>query len=60
MGRPQTTKDFPRINLRIPQELYDALNDAAVQNFRSLNNEVMLRLMESLKRAPGAKELEKT
>jgi len=56
MGRHQTTKDFPRVQLRLPPEVYDALNEAAIKNFRSLNSEVILRLVQSIE----AKELENT
>jgi len=49
MGRYVTTKDFPRINLRLPPDLYEYLNRKAAEGYRSLNSEVTLRLEKSMK-----------
>lgn len=48
-----TEKDTPsagtkRINVRMEETLYDALREAAFDNRRSFNEEVVLRLIESL------------
>ena len=39
----------PQINIRVPIELKKEIEHAAINNSRSLNAEVVLRLQESLK-----------
>ena len=46
-GRPTMTKDWPRISVRIPPLLHDKLRDAALTDMRSINSEVIMRLIES-------------
>lgn len=41
-------RNDPQINLRIPQELKDALDAASIENKRSLTSEVVTRLEESI------------
>ncbi|MCS2167537.1 Arc family DNA-binding protein [Scandinavium manionii] len=39
----------PKFNLRIPQEVKEALEKKAAHEGRSMNSEIMKRLMDSLK-----------
>jgi len=39
--------DFPRLTLRLPKDLMDKIKSAANDNERSINAEVIARLMES-------------
>ena len=47
-GRPRTTKDFPRVNLRMPPALYEHILASATNNLRSINSEITLRLMQTV------------
>ena len=48
MGRQVTTKDFPRIHVRLTPELYEFLSKEAAKEFRTINNEITLRLTQSM------------
>ncbi|WP_394779079.1 Arc family DNA-binding protein [Undibacterium sp.] len=41
-------KNLPQVNLRLPPEMKEKLQESAQQGFRSLNNEIVKRLMESI------------
>ncbi|HHG9067070.1 TPA: Arc family DNA-binding protein [Citrobacter freundii] len=42
------TRDFPKLNIRASVELKQQLTDLAAKNHRSMNSEIVLRLMESI------------
>ncbi|MFV4850684.1 Arc family DNA-binding protein [Citrobacter freundii] len=44
------THDFPKLNIRASVELKQQLTDLAAKNHRSMNSEIVLRLMESIER----------
>lgn len=48
IGRAKTTKDYPRVNVRIPQALYNHLVDEANKSMRSINSEITLRLTQTM------------
>ena len=48
IGRKVTTKDYPRVNVRIPQKLFDHLAEVSTKNMRSVNSEITLRLLRSM------------
>jgi hypothetical protein len=48
MGRPATTKEFPRVHVRLTPELYEFLSKEATKGFRTINSEITLRLTQSM------------
>ena len=50
-GRPVTTREFSRVNLRLPPDLYHQLVISADTSYRSLNSEIILRLQRSLEQS---------
>lgn len=44
------TRQQPQMKIRLPAELKTAIEDRAQRNFRSINNEVLSRLVDSLSR----------
>jgi hypothetical protein len=55
VGRKVTTKDYPRVSLRIPEELYEFLSKSAASKFTSVNSEITLRLLKSMKEERNGK-----
>lgn len=47
-------RKLPQFNVRLPQDLKDYLQRKADEGYRSLNNEVVKRLMESREREEQA------
>jgi hypothetical protein len=43
-------RDLPQMKIRLPAEVKSLIEDRAQQNFRSLNSEIVSRLVESLRR----------
>ncbi|MDQ7978711.1 Arc family DNA-binding protein [Paraburkholderia sp. SARCC-3016] len=52
------TREDPQIKLRLPAELKDVLTDAAQENGRSLNAEVVKRLEESVEAGPHGRPVQ--
>jgi hypothetical protein len=45
----------PQVNIRVPQELKDKIEEAAKENGRSINSETVLRLEQSFVEQPDIK-----
>ena len=48
-GRPITNQGFPRINVRLPPDLFERLKDAAAKDYRPINSEIIRRLNHSFR-----------
>lgn len=44
----KNARTLPKVMVRLEQEIKDQLTEAAQRNFRSLNNEIHMRLAASL------------
>ncbi|WP_208281458.1 Arc family DNA-binding protein [Massilia oculi] len=46
----ETARELPQMKIRLPVEVKSLIENQAQQNFRSLNSEIVSRLVESLRR----------
>lgn len=51
----ESSRSLPQMKIRLPAEVKSLIEDRAQQNFRSLNSEIVSRLVDSLRRE-GAQE----
>lgn len=50
IAMPKPKRELRNLTLRLPEELHARLEKEAEKNLRSLNNEIVLRLQESVKK----------
>ena len=46
MKNMENNEKLIRFNLRLPEDLYEKIGKKAAQNFRSINNEMIIAIME--------------
>lgn len=55
MKTPVASRGSAQFNLRLPDELRDRIQTEAARNGRSMNTEIVARLMESLEEGAGGR-----
>lgn len=55
MRTPVASRGSAQFNLRLPDELRDRIQTEAARNGRSMNTEIVARLMESLEEGAGGR-----